>query len=282
MNQEWEYYNHALIPTTAPHVTPDISWMKDGKKWRELAGGKYPLFARWTTDFDCQEETEWWYVIRSAPFHLEELGKNARKHIRQAFKKCTVKRICAEECIDELFQVYEEAYTRYQNADNQITREEFQAGCLEGNANVEYWGGYDLSGRMIGYLMVIVRESCVEISTAKFSPQYMNLRVSDALYAAILEHYLNDRGKAYVSSGQRSINHMTNTQEYKMETFAFRKAYCHIHIRYFFLMGILIYVLYPVKGFLKYFDKNIRVHQLSGVLAMEEIARKNRKGKEQV
>ncbi len=29
MNNKWEYYNHALVPTTAPHVEPDISWVKN-------------------------------------------------------------------------------------------------------------------------------------------------------------------------------------------------------------------------------------------------------------
>lgn len=56
MEKEWEYYNHALVPTLPPHIDPDTSWMKDGKKWKEYAGGKYPLFARWVTDFDCSKE----------------------------------------------------------------------------------------------------------------------------------------------------------------------------------------------------------------------------------
>ena len=40
MNNEWEYYNHALVPTLPPHIGPDISWMKDSAKWKEYAGGK--------------------------------------------------------------------------------------------------------------------------------------------------------------------------------------------------------------------------------------------------
>ena len=29
MNNKWEYYNHALVPTTAPHVEPDVSWIRE-------------------------------------------------------------------------------------------------------------------------------------------------------------------------------------------------------------------------------------------------------------
>ena len=45
MNNEWEYYNHALVPTLPPHMDPDTSWMKDSAKWKEYAGGKMPLSA---------------------------------------------------------------------------------------------------------------------------------------------------------------------------------------------------------------------------------------------
>ncbi len=34
----WYYYNHAAIPTTAPHENPDISPIKDGNIWK-IGGG---------------------------------------------------------------------------------------------------------------------------------------------------------------------------------------------------------------------------------------------------
>jgi hypothetical protein len=272
MRKDWEYYNHALVPTTPPHVDPDTSWMKDRKMWKELAGGKYPLFARWTTEFDCKYETNWWYIIREAPFEFEKLGKHAKKHIRQALRKCIVKKVCANECTEELFQVYEEAYQRYKNADNQISYDQFKKG-IQDEETVEYWAGYDLNDRMIGYLAVIENGSCMEISVAKFSPQYMNLRVSDALYYTVLEYYLNKLGKKYVSSGQRSINHLTNTQEYKIETFGFHKAYCRMHIKYNFGVGWVIRLLYPFRNLFRILEKVTVVHQLLGVLKMEEIYR---------
>ena len=36
MNNEWEYYNHALVPTTAPHVEPDVSWIRNKKSGKSL------------------------------------------------------------------------------------------------------------------------------------------------------------------------------------------------------------------------------------------------------
>lgn len=34
----WKYYNHAAIPTTAPHELTDISLIADGSIWK-LGGG---------------------------------------------------------------------------------------------------------------------------------------------------------------------------------------------------------------------------------------------------
>lgn len=34
----WKYYNHAAIPTTAPHEIPDISPITDGSIWKSGGG----------------------------------------------------------------------------------------------------------------------------------------------------------------------------------------------------------------------------------------------------
>ena len=50
--KNWKYYNHAAIPTTAPHEEPNTVPISDNSIWK-VRGGT-PLLARWTTDFD------WW------------------------------------------------------------------------------------------------------------------------------------------------------------------------------------------------------------------------------
>lgn len=34
----WQYYNHAAIPTSAPHEIPDISSIENGSIWK-IGGG---------------------------------------------------------------------------------------------------------------------------------------------------------------------------------------------------------------------------------------------------
>jgi hypothetical protein len=67
----WKYYNHAMIPTTAPHEIPDLTPIKSGSIWNRLREGM-PLLARWTSDFDCGYETEWWYCIKDSPFDIRK------------------------------------------------------------------------------------------------------------------------------------------------------------------------------------------------------------------
>ena len=35
----WKYYNHAVVPTCAPHEMPDLAPVRDGRIW-SLGGGK--------------------------------------------------------------------------------------------------------------------------------------------------------------------------------------------------------------------------------------------------
>jgi len=39
MIEGWKYYNHAVIPTTAPHEPVNLSPITDGKIWK--VGGGY-------------------------------------------------------------------------------------------------------------------------------------------------------------------------------------------------------------------------------------------------
>lgn len=35
----WKYYNHAAVPITAPHETPNIAPIEDGSIWKSGGGG---------------------------------------------------------------------------------------------------------------------------------------------------------------------------------------------------------------------------------------------------
>lgn len=268
----WSYYNHAAIPTSPPHIDPDVTPIEDKSIWH--IDGKTPLLARWTTDFDCGFETNWWYVIKDTPLDLNEVSKKNRKSIRRALKMCDVRKIDISAYAKELYSCYCSAFEKYENADNMKSEEQFVRYCENFGDDMECWGGFDVeTDNLIGYMTIRVHDTFVEMQTAKFDPKFSSRCVSDALYHDVLTYYLNECKKRYVSSGSRNINHKTGTQEYKIRRFGYRKAYCNLHIAYNPKMKILIKILYYFRGILRLFDKITFVHQINAVLMMEELVR---------
>lgn len=271
----WKYYNHAAIPTTAPHEEPNLDAVKNGEIWN--INGKKPLFVRYCTNWDCEKETGWWYIIKESPFDIQEFSSKRRKHINQALKKCKVVLINPNEHLEELYEVYKSAFNRYENADNEKKFEEFKLNCLEEfNSGVEFWAGFTIEkSKLVGYMTIKKFNDYVESCTAKYHPDYLKYRISDAIHYAVLNEYLNIQKKRYMSSGSRNINHVTNAQEYKIESFNFRRAYCKLHIIYKPVVGLVIKILYPFRKIIRKYDRILILHQIAGVLKMEEIRRKD-------
>lgn len=268
MMENWKYYNHAMIPTLAPHEEVDTQCIEDKSIWRE---NKNALFARWTSDFDCAYETSWWYVIKEAPFEVDSLDSKVRKHIRQALKKVDVRKINYADYVEQICKVHNETCASYEN---------FSGGFMDVDkaqkytSDLEYWGAF-ISGtdELIAYMNCRRYETYVETVTSKYMPQYLNLRASDAIHYVICEYYLNECGYKYICSGTRNINHVTNVQDYKIKTFGFRKAYCHLHIEYKPLVDVFVKMIYPLRRVLIKHDSMSIIHQINSVLMMEEICR---------
>ncbi len=274
MIEGWEYYNHAAIPLTPPHVAPDLRPLEDGRIWR--MDGKRPLLAKYETDWDCTADTGWWHLIREAPFSLETLKRSPRQNIRRALKLVEVVRIDAATHVNELWQCRHAAFSGYKLASNEGTREQFELECrCARESGMEYWGGRErTSGKLIGFISVSPRSGWAKICAAKFDPRYLRLRASDALYASVLGHYLNERGCSFISSGSRSINHVTNTQAYKEEHFGYRKAYCRLHIVYAPRIRWLMRLIYPFRRLVwRVGEHNKKIHLIGALLKMDEIAR---------
>ena len=267
----WKYYNHAAVSTAAPHEEVDLAPISDGSIWN-LDGS--PILARWTSNFDCAEETNWWYVIREAPFDIEAISPKERKSIRQALRKCYVKRQLLSENTKALYECYITAHRKYLKADKASTYEEFDEWCRKNSERLDCWCGYDNeTNLMIGFITVQPFESHADSVTAKFNPDYSNRQVSDALYYCILEYYLNELKLRYVSSGTRNILHQTNTQEYKIRRFGYKKAYCKLNVAYSPKIKWAVKLLFPFRRALALFDSVKICHKINGVLKMEAIVR---------
>mgnify|MGYP003311262534 CR=1 FL=1 len=273
----WRYYNHAIIPTVAPHEEPDLQPIKDGSIWSITSGnGNKPLFARYTTDFDCKIDTGYWYIVKDAPFIMDEIDKKYQKAIQRALKRCEVRRIDAVAEFEDIYEVYEAAVNNYQNIDNRVSKENFREGVKRDG--LDYWGAYDITtGKMAGWMSCQNNGDWTETISAKYHPELQSyVRPSDAIHYTILTHYLNELGQKYICSGSRSLNHKTNVQDYKIKHWHFKKAFCKLHLVYRKDVSIIIKLLYPFRKLLKMADNITFIHQINSVLLMESIARSNK------
>lgn len=272
----WKYYNHAAVPTCAPHEDPNTRVIETGEIWSlsdELLPNKHPMMVWWTTDFDCSQETPYWYVIKEGPFSLDELSKKYRHNVKVALDRCEVKWVNAIECEDELWEVYEAAYTKYEGAQNKQSRDDFHKSLLD--RDYEWCVAYSReNGNAIGWMKCLDKGECVETQIAKYHPGYLSLRASDAIHYHVLNRYLNELGRKYVTSGTRNLNHKTHVQDYKIHNWHFRQAYCRLHLMYSPKVAWIIWLLYPIRKCLILLDSIKKVHAINGLLLMEEVSRK--------
>lgn len=276
MNDGWKYYNHALIPTCAPHeeVNTDIFF---DKKFKKLNRGV--LFARYTTDFDCKNETQWWYCIKDAPIDIDTMKAKKRYEIARGLKTFEVKKIDPVQYSEQLYDCFNKAAERYECYGKKKDKEKFisELSIVE---NKEYYAAFHKeTGVLAGYAVNLVYDDYVGFSVAKFDVDYINERVSAAIIYTVLYEYINLQKKRYVCDGERCINHKTNIQNHLESLFGFRKAYCRLHIVYRPIVGFIVKVIYPFRKLLLLFD-NVKVFQnINSVLKMEEIIREQGKKK---
>ena len=279
MNIEgWEYYNHAMIPTTAPHEIPDLAPVYNGKFWKIK---EYrPLLARWTTRFDCGVETNWWNIIKDNPFDISELKAKRRYEINKGNKKFQVQVINPTQYTEEICEVYKEALTGYPPKYRPTFNEAdfIESVCNEWKDKCIY-GGFDReTGKLCGYALLTIHDSYVAFNVLKTIPEYEKYAINAAIVYGILSDFNYRLGKAfYICDGERNISHETDFQNYLEKYFGFRKAYCVLNISYRPVVHLAVKLLYPFRKWLKVLNSNSFIHNVIAVLYMEELKRESEK-----
>lgn len=275
-NHGWRIYNHSLASARAPHECPDIEALNDKAFWRSFEGD--PLFAVWTTDYDCARETQWWYCICDKPFDITALKSKRRNTVRNGLKYCTVAVCDPLDHEDELFEIHNDAQNSYSAVNSSpASKERFHNSLVSFSEepSIQIFICFlKETGAAAGYAVVRDHGSYAAFQSQKAKPEYEKYQVNAALVHAILEHY-SERlsGSFYICDGSRNINHITSFQDYLEKYFGFRKAYCKLNIRYKRYMKAVVYLLYPFKGLLRRLDSRRAFHLINGVLKLESVRR---------
>lgn len=268
----WRYYNHALLPKCAPHEEADVEALKDKAIWKAFLPNR-PLFACWTTHFDCGYETGWWYCILDKPFDILALSSNRRSKINQAIRNFEIRQIDVKEYVKQMFDVHKSAWKTYHKTGTfDMEQERF---CNE----VEQWeelvfGAFNKeNNQLAAYYRVKLNPAHIDLMTLKSNPAFEKKRVNLAIMCFVYNYFSNDikQGK-YLCGGSRNIYHQTNFQEFRENNFGFRKAYTHLHIKYAPFIAPIVKLIYPFRKIIKKLPFTF-ANQMSGVLLMEEICR---------
>ena len=272
--ESWKYYNHALIPTTDPYKDADVKAFLNCDFWRK---NKKALFARWTSDFDCGYETDWWYLIKDKAFDVNESNAKRRYEITKGLKKNDVRRISFDEYAEQIHEVLEKAVTRYAGVGStSVTADDIRAqqndGCREC-----YAAFIKDTDDMIGYATIIKHGEWIDLAELKLDPEYMRLNAAAAIVYTLLSEYVPGKDIRFWCDGERCIRHKTNFQEYLMKYFGFRRAYCMLNLYYRPSVRIAVTALFPLRNIIGKLSKNSMCNNIYSILFMEEIVRKQRK-----
>ncbi|MGY8987287.1 MAG: sulfotransferase family protein [Flavobacteriales bacterium] len=264
----WRKYNGALIPSTPPDIEVDI---KDINK-RLIQENAY--FARWTSDFDSEQESEFWYVICDTPMQIKDYSRNTRSKITRANKKLYVKEVTKDFLANNSYSVYLKAFRRYEASSSPNKKKYFINSLQDLEGDWQFWGIFlKKNDQLVGYSQNKIIGDYCDYSTIKFDPDYLKYYSSYILYYVMNHYYLNKNSFKYINIGARSLLHKTMTQNYLIEKFGFRKAYCTLHLEYRYLLRLIVQFLYKFKPFFRFFRWNFIINKIYGLLLHEEIKR---------
>ena len=265
--KDWRKYNGAILPNHPPHVLVN----NYEQEIRLFIKESNVHFARWTSDFDCKEKTNFWFVINDKAMKLEDYNTKVRNQIRKGLKNCEVKIIDVDFLIDKGYNVYISAFNTYKTYLNPKTKTEFIKEINKTFGDWQYWGVFS-ENKLIGYCKVKIFKHSVEYTSIKFHPDHLKLRPSEALIYTLNKFYLNDKKYNYVNNGSRSISHQTSFQDFLIKKFSFRKAYCRLHIIYSKKIELLVKIIFPFRRLFKLFHFGMFRH-INILLKQEKIKR---------
>ncbi len=273
MEEEWKVYNHGLITTRMPHEDKNETCIENLKKWKD----KKTLFARWTSDFDCGYETEWWYCLKDDEFDVSLLKSKRRYVINKGIKNFDLKIINPNEYLNEMYEVYSDSMLDYPiKYRTIISKEEFIKGHKndKGRSYIGVWDKEtkEFSGYIICFKIANSCETVIDFQEVAVKRNSVKKEINAAIGNYICCKYLNEEKVKYIYDGERNIRHITNYQDYLIKYFGFRKAYCKLNIKYKTLMKIAINILYPFRNIIKNTNNKL-LYNVYCVLYQEQIRR---------
>lgn len=256
-------YRNAWRFDGPPHQEPKLQ----ESEWKALLkhGG---LLVRNTYDFDCQEPTGFWYVVKDRLDGLEALPSRVRNKIRHAERYFEYRTVSYEQLLERVFPILEDTFAHYKVHDRNMDRKVFAQYLKQCRQKTfDYWGIFAKeTGRMVGFCTVNNWGDCSEYQYTGIESRYLTGGYYPyyGLYHHLNGYYLETLGYHYVSDGSRTITEHSQIHDYLIGNFGFRKVYCHLEVHYNWWMKLAVKMLYPFRKF-------ITIPQVKAILNMESM-----------
>jgi len=238
-------YRNAWI--SAPHYDKRLT---DSQCDEMLIRGGW--LVRNTYDFDCAENTDFWYIIKDSFGGMAEHTSNERRKIRKALKSYDYKIVDKQIIADNGLEIIKSALEHYPVKDRTMNKKKFQEYLDSWPVdNHEFWGAFDkTSGKLCGFIVVRLYDNACFYDLVMVHPDFKHNATYPyyGFFYSLNEYYLGKKHFRYVTDGSRSITEHSNIQPFLEHVFKFRKAYCKLKIRYKWWFGIAVRMLYPFRN----------------------------------
>jgi len=191
-------------------------------------------FVRSSYEFDCENETDWWFVIKDNEEDLSSYSSNHRNQIRKGLKNIRCVKIDKSILLSFGYPIYEACMNRYNmTVMNNIEFRESVEGENVMSLFREYYGLF-YEDELIGYAKNLINEekTMVFYEDIYILPEHRKLYPNYCLLHTMNKEYLNERKYDFVSDGTRTLLHPSGIQDFLIRKFGFRKAYAKLHISY--------------------------------------------------
>lgn len=256
----YKLYKRSLIWSEAPHLEKKLSIIKTKKLLKQ----NNALILRNIYNFDIENETSFWYIIKDSFGGMEELSSKTRNQIRRAQKLLEIKKVDKKLIFEQGYEVYSSSFKKYKNiAVSPLNKSDFLKGLQHDFKGEEFWGCIDKAdGKLIAYAHNIIQNNMCNYNSMKAIPEYLTgYYPYYGLIYLMNEYYLETRGLKYVSDGARSITEHSNIQPFLINKLNFRKAYCNLTISYIYWLKPIIKILYPIRKYIWNLQIKAILHQ---------------------
>ena len=218
-----------------------------------ILGRRGGYLVRNTYDFDCQEDTSFWYVVKDCFNGLQDIPSKYRARLKKALDSFDIRKISKDELINHGYEVHVKAMEKYKVKAIPPTFDEFKNRIVNMKVGYDLWGCFHKkTGTLAAFAINCVYDNIVDYETMKYHPDFLaEWHPSYGLIYEMNRYYLQECRLKYVVDGVRSITEHSNIQPFLIEKFKFRKAFCKMQISYRPWFGLGINILFPFRKWIK-------------------------------